>query len=78
MSRRGGLPWAPTSVPQLRQQWCQVLGEGLGRLREQAAAPAELRAQAQQDLAGIEQSTLSSLEGCSGGLVPVDRALSVY
>jgi hypothetical protein len=58
VSRRGGLPWAPTSVPQLRRQWCQVLGEGLGRLQEQAAAPAELLARAEQDLAGIEQSTL--------------------
>ena len=58
MSRRIGLPWAPTSLPTLRRQWCHVLGEGLDRLRDQAGAPAELLTQAGQDLTGIEKSTL--------------------
>ncbi len=37
MSRRTGLPWAPTSLPALRRRWCDVLGGGLDRLREQGS-----------------------------------------
>lgn len=57
MSRRTGLPWAPTSLPPLRRQWCQVLQEGIDRLREQPAT-ATLVSQAQEDLAGIASSVL--------------------
>ena len=57
MSRRAGLPWAPTSIPPIRRQWCELLGEGLERLREQPAAAA-LLPQAEEDLAGIEKSVL--------------------
>jgi len=57
MSRRSGLPWAPTSLPPMRQKWCHVLGEGIERLREQAAA-AVLVPQADEDLAGIAKSLL--------------------
>lgn len=57
MSRRSGLPWAPTSLPPMRQQWCHVLGEGIDRLREQQSAAA-LVPQAEEDLAGIRNSTL--------------------
>ncbi len=56
MSRRG-LPWAPTSVPALRRQWCHVLGEGVERLREQPGTPPELLEQAGRDLSGLEAST---------------------
>lgn len=55
MCRRTGLPWAPTSLPALRTQWCHVLDEGLERLREQGSP---LAAQAQEDLAGLAASTL--------------------
>lgn len=58
MTRRNGLPWAPTSAPALRKQWCHILGEGIERLREQPATPAELVEQAGRDLAGVENSTL--------------------
>jgi hypothetical protein len=37
MSRRKAPPWAPTSLPQIRRQWCQALGEGLDTLRDRAA-----------------------------------------
>lgn len=57
MSRRTGLPWAPTSLPPLRRQWCQVLQEGIDRLREQPAT-ATLVSQAEEDLAGIAHSVL--------------------
>lgn len=57
MSRRSGLPWAPTSLPPLRQQWCHVLEEGINRLRDQPAAAA-LVPQAEEDLAGIAKSVL--------------------
>lgn len=58
MSRRkAGLPWAPTSLPPIRDQWCAALGEGLDRLREQPATAA-LVPQAEDDLAGIRASTL--------------------
>lgn len=57
MSRRAGLPWAPTSLPAMRRQWCEVLGEGLDRLRDQPAA-AELLPQAEDDLAGVANSVL--------------------
>lgn len=57
MSRRSGLPWAPTSLPPMRQQWCHALEAGIGRLREQPAV-AELVPQAEQDLAGIAKSVL--------------------
>lgn len=56
MSRRTGLPWAPTSLPPLRQ-WCHVLNEGIDRLREQPATAA-LAPQAEEDLAGIAKSVL--------------------
>ena len=61
--RRAGLPWAPTSLPQMRQQWCHVLGEGLDHLRQRATAGADgqaaaMVAQAEQDLAGVAGSTL--------------------
>ncbi|MFN8034034.1 MAG: hypothetical protein U0Q47_12165 [Mycobacterium sp.] len=55
MSRRAGLPWAPTSLPAMRRQWCHVLEEGVGRLREQGSP---LAAQAQEDLAGLAASSL--------------------
>ena len=57
VSRRSGLPWAPTSLPPLRRQWCHVLEEGIDRLREQPAM-AELVPQAEEDLAGINRSRL--------------------
>lgn len=60
--RRAGLPWAPTSLPQMRQQWCHVLGEGLDQLKQQAAGGDEQAAaaasHAEKDLAGIAESTL--------------------
>jgi hypothetical protein len=59
VSRRSSLPWAPTSVPALRKQWCHFLGEGIERLRQQPGTPAELLEQAGRDLAGIEKSTQS-------------------
>lgn len=55
MSRRSGLPWAPTSLPAMRRQWCHVLEEGIDRLREQGSP---LAAQAQEDLAGVAASSL--------------------
>jgi hypothetical protein len=57
VSRRGGLPWAPTSLPPLRRQWCHVLAAGLDRLRDQPGTAA-LAGQAEEDLAGIEKSVL--------------------
>lgn len=57
MSRRSGLPWAPTSLPTLRQQWSHVLEEGIDQLRDQPAAAA-LVPQAEEDLAGIAKSVL--------------------
>lgn len=57
MSRCTGLPWAPTSLPPLRRQWCHVLNEGIDRLREQPATAA-LAPQAEEDLAGIAKSVL--------------------
>lgn len=57
MSRRTGLPWAPTSLPPMRRQWCQLLAEGLDRLRDQPAV-AELLQKAEEDLAGIDTSVL--------------------
>lgn len=57
MSRRSGLPWAPTSLPPLRRQWCHVLEEGIDQLRDQPAAVA-LVPQAEEDLAGIAKSVL--------------------
>lgn len=57
MSRRAGLPWAPTSLPPMRRQWCHVLEEGIDQLRQQPAA-AELVPQAEADLAGIAKSVL--------------------
>ncbi|MCH9700303.1 MAG: hypothetical protein K0U76_02785 [Actinomycetia bacterium] len=56
MSRRTGLSWAPTSLPTMRKQWCEVLGEGLDRLAGQAD-PTTLAA-ARADLDGIAASTL--------------------
>jgi len=65
MSRRKTLPWSPTSLPQMRRQWCEVLDAGLDQLRgraaggeETAAALAELIPQAEQDLSGLARSTL--------------------
>ena len=55
-SRRAGLPWAPTSLPAMRHQWCDVLGEGLERLRGQPGAA--LMPQAEQDLDGLRRSIL--------------------
>lgn len=59
------MPWSPTSLPQIRRQWCEVLGEGLDQLRERAATGdanaaqlGELIPQAEEDLAGIARSTL--------------------
>lgn len=57
MSRRSGLPWAPTSLPPLRQQWCHVLEEGIDRLRDQPVAAAVVP-QAEEDLAALEKSVL--------------------
>lgn len=57
MSRRSGLPWAPTSLPPMRRQWCHVLEEGIGRLRDKPAAAA-LLSQAEKDLAGLAKSAL--------------------
>lgn len=69
MSRRKAPPWAPTSLPQMRRQWCQALGEGLDTLRERAAAGgatgaavADLVPQAERDLDGIAKSTLFWVE----------------
>ena len=55
MSRRSGLPWASTSLPAMRKQWCHVLEEGIDRLREQGSS---MVAQAQEDLAGLAASSL--------------------
>lgn len=57
MSRRGA-PWAPTSLPQLRRQWCTVLDEGLERTRESGGAPTEVLEAAEEDLAGVQNSRL--------------------
>lgn len=57
MTGRAGLPWAPTSLPPMRRQWCEVLGEGPDRLRDQPAM-AELPSRAEDDLAGLQASSL--------------------
>lgn len=57
MSRRSGLPWAPTSLPPLRRQWCHVLEEGIDRLRDRPETAALLR-QAEEDLGGLAKSVL--------------------
>lgn len=57
MSRRSGLPWAPTSLPTLRRQWCDVLAEGIERLRGQTGDE-ELAAQAEADVADLDKSQL--------------------
>ena len=57
MSRRAGLPWAPTSIPSIRRKWCELLGHGLDRLREQPTIAA-LVPQSEEDLAGIAKSVL--------------------
>ncbi len=57
MSRRSGLPWAPTSLPPMRRQWCDVLADGVERLRGQAGGE-ELAAQAEADVADLNRSQL--------------------
>lgn len=63
--RRAGLPWAPTSLPQMHRQWCDVLDAGLTAVRERAAAATSdssewdaLLPQAERDLSGLRQSAL--------------------
>lgn len=36
--RRAGLPWAPTSLPPMRQQWCDGMAALLGTLPGRIAA----------------------------------------
>ncbi|MCB1265126.1 MAG: hypothetical protein KDB56_11160, partial [Mycobacterium sp.] len=57
MSRRSGLPWAPTSLPPMRRQWCDVLADGVERLRDQVGGE-ELAAQAEADLDGLRASAM--------------------
>lgn len=38
MARRSGLPWAATSVPEIRDQWCTVLGEAIATVPARIAA----------------------------------------
>ncbi len=58
MTRRGGAPWAPTSLPALRRQWFDVLEEGLEQTQRQGEAPAEVLAQAERDVGGLRSSRL--------------------
>ena len=57
MARKPGFPWAPTSLPPMRRQWCELLSEGLERLRDQPAMSG-LVPQADDDLSGLENSSM--------------------
>ena len=56
MARRTGLPWAPTSLPEMQRQNNRVHVEAVARLREQGDE--HLAAQAEAEIAEMAQSSL--------------------
>ena len=56
MARRTGLPWAPTSLPEMQRQGNRVHIEAVARLREQGDE--HLAAQAEAEMAEMAESSL--------------------